>query len=176
MSTKRIGAGALAALAIALGAGCGSEDPTPIEMSGPPPMFAEDPGAQEVGPHGGRLIALGRNGKYRAELLADSTSGEVRLCVLDKRLRKVGLAEQKAILNLVIADEVSTFELPAASARDKTALVFEFALADKHLAELLQGGQAESCKVRLMIDEKAYTGVLSYNALARNSSPPDRRL
>jgi hypothetical protein len=133
-------------------------------------MLGEDTEGGGLGPHGGQLIDLGRNRKYRVELVVDAPSGEVRLFVLDQRLREAAVVDQKAIVNLLVAGEVRTFEIPAVHTsgehRAKAPSIVAFALADSELLEFLQTGKAESCKVRLMIDDKAYTGFLARNSIA----------
>lgn len=174
MSTSRAIRRALAALAMALGTafwavGCGSpgQDSAPIEISGLPPMFGDEAAGGGLGPHGGQLIDLGRNSKYRAELVLDAESGRVRLFVLDSQLRESAVVEQKAIVNLFVGGQPRMFELPAATRCSKnrpgSPSVVEFALDDSELVELFRSGQARSCKVRLLIDDKAYTGVMAYN-------------
>jgi hypothetical protein len=158
-----LGASLAASLAASVAAsftvGCGvAGENEPIELSGPPPMVFVADAHDEFGPRGGRLIELGHDHEFHAELLVEKLEGEyyrVRLIALDRSLERVRLAVERVAICTYANGVAQIFELAAISDG-------EYSSSDPALGAVLHAGRAVSCKIRLTIAKKPYSGVFAY--------------
>jgi hypothetical protein len=117
---------------------------------------------EEVGPHDGHLIELGKE-EFHLELAHDDQDKTVSLYVLDGKAEKsVPIEEKELTLNLVVDGKPAQYKLPAAPQKDdpagKSSL---FELKDAKLIEALHD-EKTTARVSLNIDGKPYSGNLSH--------------
>ena len=118
-----------------------------------------DHSAQDhTAPHGGHLIELGRNHEYHAELVDDDKAGTVTIYMMDADMKPMIVKQPSVSLALSSADNTQTFEL-LASQPDGAA---EFKGNDEKMMQLLDD-KAVTGKLRVMIGDKAFSGVLEHH-------------
>jgi hypothetical protein len=110
-----------------------------------------------TGPHGGRLIELGHDHKYHAELVNDHSARSVTVYVLDELLNELPIAEETLTLHLNEGDEPRSFELRAESDGEQAAYS-RFTSSEGDLLTMLAEQPNVIGKLRVRIDGVPYIG------------------
>lgn len=116
----------------------------------------------DTGPHGGRLIDLGHNHKYHAELVQNNATETVTLYVLNTNMRELAISELAIFVNLTTGGKTTAYEMLAAGDRLSTNHS-RFESTDKQLFQALETPGDITGKVRVRIQGVAYVGRIAYH-------------
>lgn len=158
----------IAASLAVLSAGCSSEpsveNSEPIEMDGPPPdlggtMIGDAHGHDDVhqGPHGGRVIELGRSHEFHAEIVEDDDARIVTVHILGREMQPWPIEQSEVVLSLRVDGTPRSFTFPAKDSAEGKASRFE-APDRESFAALHEPGATG--KLLVTINGKSYSGVV----------------
>lgn len=154
-----------AGLATCFLASCQNEKSEPAQVKGNAKgagseQHAHDHDHAKAGPHGGRLIELGRE-EYHGEWVHDDQSGKVTVYMLDGEAEQAFPIEAKAIVVLATIDnEEQEFKLePVSPSTDTPPKTAQFELVNKKLGELLKSvGHGVEATLTADIEGKVFVG------------------
>ena len=106
------------------------------------------------GPHGGRLIELGDNEQYRAELLDNESKHMLTVYLLDTADKPVAINQGKIVVKLFEDGAFVDHELKAVG---DTGSASEFSIVDEELVEHLDHSRG---RLSVVIAGKEYVGVI----------------
>ena len=109
-----------------------------------------------VAPHGGRIIELGRDHKYHAEITDDHDDESITVYMLDGDLKDLKIDSETISLTLISGDDSKTFEMT--DAKQKSGEGSSFVIKDKAAFALIETDGVEG-KLRVNIAGKPYNGV-----------------
>jgi hypothetical protein len=135
--------------------GCGSDDPTtqdkPVKVKDSPAKDSSPKIANphpDKGPRGGRLIDIGRNHEFHAEIVEDHDAESITIYILDHDMNDVGLKQNAIAINLQVNGESKPFNATVGKP------------SDHDLFHALEDPKA-SGKIRLTINDTPYAGTIS---------------
>ncbi len=130
-------------------AGCGSDEPTTQDKSAKvtdlPPKDAKP--HPDKGPRGGRLIDIGHNHKFHAEIVEDHEAETITLYIVDHDMNDVELEQNAITINVQVKGEFKVFNTIAGKP------------SDSDLFHALKDPKA-SGKIRLTISDTPYVGTI----------------
>ena len=143
-----------------------SSGPENVVNTPPPPTVGFHHDHPSEGPHGGRLIELGHDHKYHAELVEDDHAQTVIVYTLDEHFRELAIAEPTLTLHLTGSDQPTAFELRGET-NGREGGYSRFVSTDTSLVQMLAGGAKLSGKLRVTIDGVPYVGRIASRGLRR---------
>ena len=137
--------------------GCGSQNSssTVMQTGGPPPDAGH--GHPHEGPHGGRLIDVGRNHEYHAELVEDRAAETVTVYIVDHEMKELPIEQRTVTITMSMDGEPKVFELSAVqSAGDGKWTRFQ--AVDKELFRALKDSPHGNGKLHVTIAGTPFVG------------------
>lgn len=120
-----------------------------------PTFIAHDDSHSETGPHGGRIIELGRAHAYHAELVVAADTGTLIVYILDRDLNELAISETSITLSLLDKDRPQSLQLH--STNETGGSTSEFRTQSASAAAFLQCN-AGMGKLHVTIDRRPLVG------------------